>query len=212
MVQLSAIIASQALVEYRAVLGAALTVGVTPIQVKEVVYQAVPYVGLAKVFDFLHATNEILVERGVELPLPPQSVSTPQTRAAVGLEVQKRIVGAEKVDGMYAAASADTAHIQSYLSANCFGDYVARSGLDLQTRELLTFSMLVALGWCRRTGEGARRGQPQRRQRPRDPVGGADSAAAVHRLPPHAQRTQRGQRDRAARRRRAVTTDYPPGE
>ena len=146
MVQLSAIIASQALGEYRAMLGAALTVGVTPIQIKEVVYQAVPYVGLAKVFDFLHATNEILVERGVELPLPSQSVSTPKTRADVGLAVQKRIVGAEKVDGMYGAASADTAHIQSYLSANCFGDYVARSGLDLQTRELLTFSMLVALG------------------------------------------------------------------
>ena len=47
---------------------------------------------------------------------------------------------------MYAAATDDVAHIQRYLSANCFGDYVARSGLDLRTRELLTFSMLVALG------------------------------------------------------------------
>ena len=47
---------------------------------------------------------------------------------------------------MYASASEDVAHIQRYLSANCFGDYVARSGLDLRTRELLTFSMLVALG------------------------------------------------------------------
>ena len=60
--------------------------------------------------------------------------------------MQKQIVGAEKVDGMYASASEDVAHIQRYLSANCFGDYVARSGLDLRTRELLTFSMLVALG------------------------------------------------------------------
>ena len=127
-------------------LGAALTVGVTPVEVKEIVYQAVPYVGLAKVFDFLHATNEVLVERGVELPLPGQSATTPETRAEVGLAVQKQIVGADKVDGMYASASEDVAHIQRYLSANCFGDYVARSGLDLQTRELLTFSMLVALG------------------------------------------------------------------
>ena len=32
-----------------------VTVGVTPVEAKEIVYQAVPYVGMAKVFDFLHA-------------------------------------------------------------------------------------------------------------------------------------------------------------
>jgi hypothetical protein len=31
----------------------ALTVGVTPVEVKEIVYHAVPYLGMAKVFDFL---------------------------------------------------------------------------------------------------------------------------------------------------------------
>ena len=77
MVQLAAMIASQALGEYRVMLGAALAVGVTPVEIKEIVYQAVPYVGLAKVFDFLHVTNEVLTERGVELPLPAQSASTP---------------------------------------------------------------------------------------------------------------------------------------
>jgi 4-carboxymuconolactone decarboxylase len=70
MVQLAAMIASQALREYRVMLGAALNVGVTPVEAKEIVYQAVPYVGMAKVFDFLHATNDVLTERGVELPLP----------------------------------------------------------------------------------------------------------------------------------------------
>jgi 4-carboxymuconolactone decarboxylase len=43
MTQLAAMIASQGLGEYRVMLGAAaLTVGVTPVQLKEVVYQAVP--------------------------------------------------------------------------------------------------------------------------------------------------------------------------
>ncbi|WP_243841543.1 carboxymuconolactone decarboxylase family protein [Mycobacterium sp. DL592] len=146
MVQLAAMIASQALGEYRVMLGAALTVGVTPVEVKEIVYQAVPYVGLAKVFDFLHTTNEVLTARGVELPLPTQSASTTRTRGDVGLSVQNQIVGADKVAGMYAAAADDELHFQKYLSSNCFGDYVARSGIDLRTRELLTFSMLVALG------------------------------------------------------------------
>ena len=58
MTQLAAIIAAQAVAEYRAMLGAALTVGVTPVEVKAIVYQAIPYVGLAKVFDFLHATTK----------------------------------------------------------------------------------------------------------------------------------------------------------
>jgi 4-carboxymuconolactone decarboxylase len=148
MVQLAAMIASQAISEYRVMLGAALTVGVTPVEAKEVVYQAVPYVGMAKVFDFLHATNDVLAERGVELPLPGQSTTTPQTRAAEGLAVQKQIIGADRVDALYASAPDDEQHIQRYLSANCFGDHLTRTGIDIPTRELLTFAMLVSLGGC----------------------------------------------------------------
>jgi len=94
MAQLASLIACQALREYRVMLGAALTVGVTPVEVKEIVYPAVPHVGMAKVFDFLHATNEVLTERGVPLPLEGQSTTTPETRAQRGLAVQKEIVGA----------------------------------------------------------------------------------------------------------------------
>lgn len=148
MVQLAAMIAGQAIGEYRVMLGAALTVGVTPVEAKEVVYQAVPYVGMAKVFDFLHVTNDVLTERGVELPLPGQSTTTPQTRAAEGLAVQKQIVGADRVDALYAGAPDDEQHIQRYLSANCFGDHLTRPGIDIPTRELLTFAMLVSLGGC----------------------------------------------------------------
>jgi 4-carboxymuconolactone decarboxylase len=148
MVQLASMIASQALREYRVMLGAALTVGVTPVEVKEIVYHAVPYVGLAKVFDFIHATNEVLTERGVELPLPGQSTTTPENRMEKGLAVQKEVVGANRVDALYASAPEDEMHIQHYLSANCFGDHFTRTGIDLQTRELLTLSMLAALGGC----------------------------------------------------------------
>ena len=45
MVQLASLIACQALGEYRVMLGAALTVGVTPVEAKEIVYQAVPVRG-----------------------------------------------------------------------------------------------------------------------------------------------------------------------
>lgn len=147
LVQLAALIACHAVSEYRVMLGAALHVGVTPVEAKEVVYQAVPYVGMGRVFDFLHATNEVLASRGVELPLPPQSTTTPDTRMEKGLAVQREIFG-ERIDRMYAQSPKDQLHIQRHLSANCFGDFLTRAGLDLKTRELLTFAMLASLGGC----------------------------------------------------------------
>jgi 4-carboxymuconolactone decarboxylase len=148
MVQLASMIACQALREYRIMLGAALALGVTPVEIKEIVYQAVPYVGMAKVYDFFHTTNEVLTERGINLSLPGQSTTTPETRAEKGLAVQKRIAGEEGLQKMLEAAPEDQLHIHQFLAANCFGDYVSRSGIDLATRELLTFSMLISLGGC----------------------------------------------------------------
>jgi 4-carboxymuconolactone decarboxylase len=147
MVILASMIACQALAEYRVMLGGALNVGVTPVEVKEIVYQAVPYVGMAKVYDFIHATNELLESRGVQLPLAGQSTTSPETRSEKGLAVQKAIFG-DRIDQLYQSSPANQIHIQEYLSANCFGDYVARSGVDIKTRELLTFSMLLSLGGC----------------------------------------------------------------
>ena len=148
MVQLAALISCQALREYRVMLGAALTVGVTPVEAKEIVYQAVPYAGLGKVFDFIHATNDILSERGVQLPLGEQATTTAATRAEKGRAVREQITGADRTEAMYASAADDELHFQQFLSANCFGDYYTRGGIDVRTRELLTFAMLASLGGC----------------------------------------------------------------
>jgi 4-carboxymuconolactone decarboxylase len=126
-------------------LGAALNVGVTPIEIKEILYQSVPYVGIAKVLDFIHATNELFQSKGIQLPLEGQSTTTPETRYEKGLALQKVIFG-EMIDRMYETSPQNQLHIQKYLSANCFGDYITRKGLDIKTRELLTFSMLISLG------------------------------------------------------------------
>jgi 4-carboxymuconolactone decarboxylase len=87
MVQLAALIGAQALSEYRVMLGAALTAGVTPVGAREIVYQAVPYAGMGKAFEFIHATNDVLTERGVHLPLDGQSATTPDTRAPTSPQV-----------------------------------------------------------------------------------------------------------------------------
>src|SRR4029079_2535806 len=81
-------------------------------------------------------------------PLPGQSTTTPETRAERGHEVQKQVVGSDVVEKLYPTAQDDEQHIQQLLSANCFGDHLTRTGIDVPTRELLTLSMLVALGGC----------------------------------------------------------------
>ncbi len=147
MIILASLIACQSLNEYTVMLSAALNVGVTPVEAKEILYHAVPYVGLAKVFDFIHATNVVLTNKGITLPLEGQSTTSPETRLERGLDVQKSIFG-DMIDTMYKESPPEQLHIQQFLSANCFGDYWTRSGLDLPMRELLTFSMLMSLGGC----------------------------------------------------------------
>jgi 4-carboxymuconolactone decarboxylase len=145
MMILASTIASQALSEYTVMLGAALNVGVTPVEIKEILYQSVPYVGISRVLDFIHITNEELQRRGIKLPLEGQSTTSPETRYDKGLEIQKQVFS-EMTDKMYNESPNNQLHIQKYLSANCFGDYITRKGLDIKTRELLTFVMLISLG------------------------------------------------------------------
>ncbi len=97
MVQLAAILAAGGLAEFRVVAAAAVANGgVSPVELKEIVYQSVAYVGMARAFDYLHAVNDALTEAGVELPLPGQSASTPQTRLEHGQAVQGALSAATR--------------------------------------------------------------------------------------------------------------------
>lgn len=147
MVTLASNLASQAQTQYLITLNDALDAGVTPVEIKEILYQAVPYAGMGKAMDFIGITNEALREHGVSLPVERQSVTSPQTRFDKGLALQKSIFG-ERIEQMHRTAPENQQHIQRYLSANCFGDYQTRTGLSVKMRELLTFAMLVSLGGC----------------------------------------------------------------
>lgn len=147
MATLASCIALQAVGEYETLLDAAQAVGVSPIEIKEILYQAIPYVGFAKVAEFVPATDAFLAKNGNALPLSSRATTSPETRFEKGLAKQIEIFG-DRIRQGREAAPADQKHIQDFLSANCFGDYVVRDGLDSATRELLTFSMLVSLGGC----------------------------------------------------------------
>jgi 4-carboxymuconolactone decarboxylase len=73
---LAALIGCQGIDECRAMVPAALNFGAAPVEVEEIPYQAVAYLGIGRVFPFLKAASEVLADRGVALPLAPQTGAT----------------------------------------------------------------------------------------------------------------------------------------
>ena len=127
---------------YTELLPKAIQAGVTPVMVKECVYQATDYLGYGRVLPFLKATNTVLEQLGVELPLPGQATTTMEDRLEQGIAAQIAIFG----EGMNEAWK--KSHINRWLADNCFGDYYTRTGLDLKQREMITFCFLMAQGGC----------------------------------------------------------------
>lgn len=131
--------------EFKAMMKGALNVGVTPIEIKEIVYQAVPYAGLGKVFDFLHAANDVLEERGISLPLEGQSTTSPKDRYEKGLDSVREAAG-DAVGQMLETMPDNQKYFAVFLADHCFGDHFTRGGLSIQERELLIFVMLLSMG------------------------------------------------------------------
>ena len=127
---------------FRRELPQALDAGVTPVMAKEIVYQAVDYLGMGRVLPFLDITNEVLTARGVVLPLEGQATTTIENRLEKGAQAQADIFGPQMLEAWKAG------NINRWLAANCFGDYYTRTGLTLAQREMITFCFLAAQGGC----------------------------------------------------------------
>lgn len=139
---LSALIGAQSAEAFRKLLPQALDAGLSPVAVKEMVYQAVDYLGLGRVLPFLDITNEVFALRGIALPLEGQATTTMDDRLEKGAQAQAAIFGEQMLEAWKAGT------VNRWLAANCFGDYYTRGGLDLKARELITFCFLAAQGGC----------------------------------------------------------------
>lgn len=139
---LAALIGCQGIDAFKEILPKALDSGVTPVAVKEIVYQSVDYLGYGRMLPFLNAANEIMLERGIALPLESQSVTTFDDRLEKGIDAQAEIFGEHMREAW------KTGHINRWLASNCFGDYYTRTGLDFAQREMITFCFLSAQGGC----------------------------------------------------------------
>lgn len=144
---LATLLGCQGIDEYRAMVPAAMNFGVTPVEIKEITYQAVAYLGIGRVFPYLKANNEIFKEKGISLPLPSQATTTMENRREAGTQAQVDIMG-EQMRDFWKSGPEESRHINLWLADNCFGDYYTRKGLDYRQREMITFCFLAAQGGC----------------------------------------------------------------
>ena len=165
---LASLIGCQGVDAYKVIVAKALDSGLSPMVIKEIVYQSVDYLGMGRVWPFLVATNVVMEAKGIELPLL-DSTRTKQGR--LGMTKQERLEKAASDEPETASAGAEAAeeeklaeqagifeehmkevwkdsHINKWLKENYFGNDYPGSRLPLAKRELVTFCFLFSQGGC----------------------------------------------------------------
>lgn len=123
----------------------ALNAGIKPIELREALYQLLPYIGISRVIVYLDSLNEVFLEKKITLPSEDLATTDDNSRFEKGLEFQLNTYG-NRIEKMRNATPELQKHLQDDLSAFCFGDIYTRNGLDLKKREFLTVAAIGALG------------------------------------------------------------------
>ena len=118
---------------------------VTPLAMRETLYQLAPYIGFPKAFAALDIQNTILKKHGVKLPLAKQGTTTDTDRFQKGLNFQVSTYG-ERINTMRNTTPDYQKHLMDDLAAYCFGDTYTRGTLDYKTREMVTTAAIGASG------------------------------------------------------------------
>lgn len=136
----------QTLPQLKAHTKAALHIGVTPVAIKEAIYQLAPFIGFPKTLNAIATINEVFTENNITLPLPNQGTIEDKQRFESGKQIQDPIYGEEIKDRYQTLSSPFKEAIPTFLTEFGFGDFYTRTGLDIQTRELLILCCLTTLG------------------------------------------------------------------
>lgn len=146
LVTLTVLTVNQTLPQIKAHTVACLNAGVTPVEIREAVYQCAPFVGFPKTLNAIDAMNQAFNEKGISLPLPSCETVSEADRYKKGLQLQAPVYGTEIKDRYTWLPGEFAEAVPRYLTELCFSDFMTREGMDAKTRELLTVVMLAALG------------------------------------------------------------------
>ena len=125
--------------------GAALNVGVTPEELREVMYLTAPFIGFPKMLNAVATVNEVFKERGISLPLEKQGTVTEETRHETGKAIQDKLYPGGIASVMEGVPGNMGKDVEQFLTDYFFGDIYSRDALDLQARELLGYCVLTTL-------------------------------------------------------------------
>ena len=146
MITVTSLAVQQTLPQLKAHINAALNAGVTPIELREAIYQCAPFIGFPKTLNALGVLNEVFKERGIKTPLTSTATTKEEERFAKGYAIQNPLYGDEIKKSMSGLPDNMGEDVSKFLTEVCFGDFYTREGLDLKTRELLVISILVTTG------------------------------------------------------------------
>lgn len=146
MITVISLTTQQTLPQLKAHMNGALNVGVTPIELREAIYQCAPFIGFPKTLNALNVLNEVFKERGIKTPLENKTTVVEEERYEKGLAIQKPLYGDEIEKALSGLPDNTVSQVSVFLTEFCFGDFYTRDGLDLKTRELLILSILVTTG------------------------------------------------------------------
>lgn len=135
----------QTLPQLKSHAAAALNVGVTPVELREAVYQCAPFIGFPRTLNAIDVINEVFREKGIALPLDAQGTTTEENRYEKGFAIQNPLYGNEIAERMADVPGGMGADVARFLTEYCFGDIYTRNGLDVKTRELLIYCILTTL-------------------------------------------------------------------
>lgn len=136
----------QTLPQLKAHINAALNVGVSPVELREAIYQCAPFIGFPKTLNAITVLNEVFKERGIQTPLESTMTVKEQDRFKEGHKIQNELYGDEILQSMKGLPDNMGEDVARMLTEVCFGDFYTRKGLDVKTRELLVLSILVTTG------------------------------------------------------------------
>ena len=150
LITITVLTTNQTLPQLKAHTNAALNIGVTPIEIREAVYQTAPFIGFPKVLNAIDTINGVFTSRGIKLPLENKGTIEDNQRFEKGKELQFPAYGDKMKENLKDLPGGLGEEIARILTESCFGDFYTRGGLDIKTRELLIFCALATLGGTER--------------------------------------------------------------
>lgn len=135
----------QTLPQLKAHAGAALNVGVTPLELREAMYLTAPFIGFPKMLNAVSTVNEVFKERGISLPLENQTTVTEDNRHEQGAAIQDKLYHGG-ISGVLSGIPGNLDEdVSRFLTDYFFGEIYTRGTLDIPTKELLGYCILTTL-------------------------------------------------------------------